>query len=78
MSISISIGSNVEDINNIHKTLDVLKFVSNLLKSEDQEAIFAEKTYTKTQIDELYDWYRDILFILHHAGTSEEEILPSN
>lgn len=72
MSISISIGSNIQDLENLQQTKDIISFVSNLLKSEDQEVIFANKTYTSLQISNLLKWYNDILNILYNAGSPED------
>lgn len=77
MSISISIGSSAQDLEYLQQTKDVISFVSNLLKSEDQEVIFANKTYTRLQIDKLLVWYKDLLDILYNAGTLDEEMIPS-
>jgi radical SAM superfamily enzyme len=72
MSISISIGSSIQDLEKLQQTKDIISFVSNLLKSEDQEVIFANKTYTYSQINNLSKWYDDILNILYNAGTPED------
>jgi hypothetical protein len=72
MSISISIGSNPQDILNLQKTKDIISFVGNLLKSEDQEFIFAKTNYTGNEIKSLLKWYGDLLDILYNAGTPEE------
>jgi hypothetical protein len=72
MSISISIGSNSQDILNLQKTKDIISFVENLLKSEDQEFIFAKTNYTRNEMKSLIKWYGDLLDILYNAGTPEE------
>lgn len=72
MSISISIGSSNQDLENLQQTKDIISFVSNLLKSEDQEVIFANKTYTRLQIVNLLKWYDDLLNILYNAGSPED------
>jgi|688.fasta_scaffold07891_29 hypothetical protein len=72
MSISISIGSNPQDIANLQKTKDIISFVVNLLKSEDQEFIFAKSNYTTNEMKNLIKWYGDLLDILYNAGTPEE------
>ena len=72
MSISISIGSNPQDIVNLQKTRDIISFVSNLIKSEDQEVIFAKSNYTRKDMQDLIKWYGDLLDILYNAGNSEE------
>lgn len=72
MSISISIGSSTQDLENLQQTKDIISFVSNLLKSEDQEVIFANKTYTHLQIVNLLKWYDDLLNILYNAGSPED------
>lgn len=78
MSISISIGSTVHDLENLQQTKDIISFVSNLLKSEDQEVIFANKNYTSLQINNLLKWYDDILNILYNAGSPEDySLVPS-
>ena len=72
MSISISIGSNPQDILNLQKTREIISFVSNLIKSEDQEFIFAKSNYTRNDMQNLIKWYGDLLDILYNAGTPEE------
>jgi hypothetical protein len=72
MSISISIGSTPQDIANLQKTRDIISFVSNLIKSEDQEVIFAKSNYTRKDMQDLIKWYGDLLDILYNAGTVEE------
>jgi len=72
MSISISIGSHPQDIINLQKTKDIISFVSNLIKSEDQEFIFAKSNYTRNDMQNLIKWYGDLLDILYNAGTPEE------
>jgi hypothetical protein len=72
MSISISIGSSIQDLEKLQQTKDIISFVSNLLKSEDQEVIFANKTYTRLQIVNLLQWYDDLLNILYNAGSPED------
>jgi hypothetical protein len=74
MSISISIGSSIQDLEKLQQTKDIISFVSNLLKSEDQEVIFANKTYTRLQIVNLLQWYDDLLNILYNAGSPEDFI----
>jgi hypothetical protein len=76
MSISISIGSNSQDILNLQKTKDIISFVENLLKSEDQEFIFAKTNYTRNEMKSLIKWYGDLLDILYNAG-SPEELFPA-
>ena len=79
MSILVSIGANDNDINNLQMTQDIISFVSSLLKAEDHELLFANKTYTQAQVDSLLSWYTDLLDILYNAGTleEEEEITPT-
>jgi len=72
MSISVSIGANDTDITNLQMTRDIILFVSSLLKAEDHVLLFANKTYTQSQIDNLVRWYNDLLNILYNAGTLEE------
>lgn len=72
MSILVSIGANDTDINNLQMTRDIISFVSSLLKAEDHVSLFANKSYTQSQIDELLQWYNDLLNILFNAGTLEE------
>lgn len=77
MSISISIGSNPQDITNLQMTEDIISFVSSLLKAEDHVSLLADKTYTQSQVDSLLNWYHNLLDILYNAGTLEEEMIPS-
>ena len=72
MSILVSIGANETDINNLQMTQDIISFVSSLLKAEDHELLFANKTYTQSQVDSLLSWYDDILSILYNGGNSED------
>lgn len=79
MSILVSIGANETDINNLQMTQDIISFVSSLLKAEDHELLFANKTYTQSQVDSLLSWYQDILSILYNGGNSEDysDLVPA-
>jgi hypothetical protein len=79
MSILVSIGANETDINNLQMTQDIISFVSSLLKAEDHELLFANKTYTQSQVDSLLSWYQDILSILYNGGNSEDysDLIPA-
>ena len=69
MSISISIGSTAQDIENLQKTKDLLSFVAS-------DSTFKQEKYTKEEVKQLVQWYDDLLNILYNAGTPEE-LIPS-
>ena len=72
MSMSVSIGSNPQDIENLILAKDIAKFVSSLMKAEDHSVIFADANYTQQQINDFRSWIDDILFIIHNSGTLYE------
>ena len=69
MSISISIGSTAQDIENLQKTKDLLSFAAS-------NSNLNQEKYTKEEVKDLIQWYDDILNILYNAGTPEE-LIPS-
>jgi len=63
MSLSVIIGSEIEDINNIKNTIELLKFTKNIvsdsvLSTPDHENIDSEK------LDNIITWYTGIHNIL--------------
>ena len=74
MSMSVSIGSTSQDIENLILAKDIAKFVSSLMKAEDHTILFADNNYTQKQIEDFRSWVDDIIFILHNSGTLYEDL----
>jgi len=79
MTISIAIGSDVNDIRNIQDTIKILKYTQNIIRdgnlSLPDDNIY--KNYTSEDLDKITDWYNGIYNILTNPtffSSLEEEV----
>jgi hypothetical protein len=68
MSINVIIGSDLDDLNKIKQTVDILKFVNNIENKENF-------TVNTDSIETLIDWYNSLLNIIMYVGNPEENHL---
>lgn len=74
MSINIIVGSDEEDVAKIKNTSTILHFVNKLISNDNAVLAFNEVDITKSDIDELIDWYASMLEILTNPSFATESV----
>ena len=72
MSISISIGSSSEDIQNLQNTKLYLSFIKTLFPDPNSTIEFNDTKLNTEDLDSLITWYNVIVNILLTGGSSTD------
>ena len=72
MSISISIGSSSEDIQNLQNTKLYLSFIKTLFTDSNSTIEFNDIKFNTEDVDSLINWYNVIVNILLTGGSSTD------
>lgn len=73
MSINIIVGSDEDDLIKLTNTLGLLKFLYNWSDKEFNLS-FQDQSLSKSDIDDLIDWYGSMLDILTNPNFSSESV----